>query len=109
MGLSRQEYPSVLPCPSPGNLPDSGIELGSPALQVDSLPAELPGKPTVTTYQRDKDEGRLSCADQSEDLGFYVEWDGRQLDEIALVAEIRIEGKDAGEKGSDRRILHKSR
>ena len=27
-----------------GNLPDPGIELGSPALQVDSLPAELPGK-----------------------------------------------------------------
>ena len=31
--------------PSPGDLPDPGIELGSPALQVDSLPAELPGKP----------------------------------------------------------------
>ena len=27
--------------PSPGDLPDSGIELGSPALQVDSLPASL--------------------------------------------------------------------
>ena len=31
--------------PSPGNLPDPGIEPGSPALQVDSLPSELPGKP----------------------------------------------------------------
>ena len=30
---------------SPGDLPDSGIELGSPALQVTSLPSELPGKP----------------------------------------------------------------
>ena len=28
--------------PSPGNLPDPGIELGSPAFQADSLPAELP-------------------------------------------------------------------
>ena len=31
--------------PSPGDLPDPEIELGSPALQVNSLPAELPGKP----------------------------------------------------------------
>ena len=31
--------------PSPGVLPDPGIELGSPALQADSLPAELSGKP----------------------------------------------------------------
>ena len=28
--------------PSPGDLPDPGIKLGSPALQADSLPAELP-------------------------------------------------------------------
>ena len=32
-------------CLLQGNLPDPGIELGSPAFQVDSLPAELPGKP----------------------------------------------------------------
>ena len=31
--------------PSPECLPNPGIEPGSPALQVDSLPAELPGKP----------------------------------------------------------------
>ena len=37
MGFSRQEYWSGLPCPSPGDLPDSGIEPWSPALQVDSL------------------------------------------------------------------------
>ena len=45
MGFSRQKYWSGLPFPSPGNLPDPGIELGSPELQVDSLPSELPGKP----------------------------------------------------------------
>ena len=45
MGHSRQEYWSRLPCPPPGNLPDPGIEPMSPALQVDSLPAELSGKP----------------------------------------------------------------
>ena len=37
MGFSRQEYWSGLPFPSPGNLPDPGIEPGSPALQMDSL------------------------------------------------------------------------
>ena len=33
---------------SPVDFPDSGIKPGSPALQVDSLPAELPGKPTIS-------------------------------------------------------------
>ena len=32
-------------CPSPGDLPNPGIEPRSPALQADSLPTELPGKP----------------------------------------------------------------
>ena len=41
MGFPRQEYWSGLPFPSSGDLPDPGIELGSPALQADSLPAEL--------------------------------------------------------------------
>ena len=40
MGFSRQEYWSGLPCPLPGDLPDPGIELASPALQVNSLPTE---------------------------------------------------------------------
>ena len=40
-----QEYWSGLPTPSPGDLPNLGIEPGSPALQVDSLSAELQGKP----------------------------------------------------------------
>ena len=42
-GFSRQEYRSGLPFPSPGDLPDQGIEPGSPALQVSCLPAEVPG------------------------------------------------------------------
>ena len=44
MGFSRQEYWSGLPFPSPGDLPDPGIEPGSPALQADALPSEPPGK-----------------------------------------------------------------
>ena len=45
LGFSRPEYWSELPFPSPGNLPDPGIEPGSPALQADSLLSEPPGKP----------------------------------------------------------------
>ena len=37
LGFSRQEYRSGLPCPPPGDLPDPGIELASPAWQVGSL------------------------------------------------------------------------
>ena len=44
MGFSRQEYWSMLPFPSPGDLPDPGIEPWSPALLTDSLPTELWGK-----------------------------------------------------------------
>ena len=48
MGFSRQEYWSGLPFPSPGDLPNPGIEPGSPGspkLQVDTLPSEAPGNP----------------------------------------------------------------
>ena len=44
MGYARQESWSGLPCPLPGDLPKPGIKTGSPALQVDSLLSELPGK-----------------------------------------------------------------
>ena len=44
MGFSRQEYWSGLPFPSPGDLPDPGIEPGPPAFQADALTSESPGK-----------------------------------------------------------------
>ena len=46
MEFSRQEYQSGLPFPSPGDLPDPGIEPRSPALQGDALPSEPPGNHT---------------------------------------------------------------
>ena len=48
MEFSRLEYWSGSPFPSPGDLPNPGIEPKSPALQVDSLPAEPQGKPKNT-------------------------------------------------------------
>ena len=44
MGFSRQEHWSGLPFLSPGDLPDPGIEPGSPALEADTLTSEPPGK-----------------------------------------------------------------
>ena len=41
VGFSRQESWSELPFPSPGDLPNPGIEPRSPALQADSIPTEL--------------------------------------------------------------------
>ena len=49
MGFSREEYWSGLPSPSPGDLPDPGIEPRSPALQSDALPSEPPGNPISST------------------------------------------------------------
>ena len=49
--FSRQEHWSGLPFPSPGDLPNPGIELGSPVLQADSLPTELWGKPVLYTHK----------------------------------------------------------
>ena len=47
MGFSRQEYWSGLPFPSPGDLPNPGVEPRSPALEADALTSEPPGKPYV--------------------------------------------------------------
>ena len=48
MRFSRQGYWSGLPFPSPGDLPNPRIKPLSPALQADSLPTELQGKPKLT-------------------------------------------------------------
>ena len=55
-GFSRPEYWSGLPFPSPGDLPDLGIEPRSHALQADSLPSELQGSPIeIKSELKEKD------------------------------------------------------
>ena len=52
MEFSSQEYWSGLPFPSPGDLPNPGIEPRSPALQADTLPSEPPEKePKLTIFK----------------------------------------------------------
>ena len=47
MGFCRQEYWSGLPFPSPGDLPNPGIEPRYPTLEADTLTSEPPGKPFI--------------------------------------------------------------
>ena len=67
MEFSRQEYWSGLPFPSPGDLPDPGMEPGSPTwqadpsrprdgAQADALPPEPAGKPQVREGERNVDK-----------------------------------------------------
>ena len=68
MGFSRQEYWSGLLFPPPGDLPNPGIEPRSPALQADSSPSELPGKPKINKKFRNliSQFVGLSCGKQNE-------------------------------------------
>jgi len=61
MGFSRQEYWSGLPFPSPGDLPDPGIEPRSPLLKLDSLPSEPPGKPHMSDKHKQKEWNKPEC------------------------------------------------
>ena len=56
MGVSRQDYWSGLPFPSPGDLHDPGIKFGSPALQADSLPSEPLRKPPDSLWDNSDDQ-----------------------------------------------------
>ena len=50
MGFSMQEYWTGLPFPSPGYLPNPGIEPRSPTLQADALTSKPPGNPNSHSY-----------------------------------------------------------
>ena len=74
MGFSRQEYWSGLPFPSPGDLPDPGIEPGSPSLEADTLTSEPPGKMNITVIQ--------VYAPTSNDKEAEVEWFYEDLQDL---------------------------
>ena len=60
MEFSRQEYRSVLPFPSPGDLPDQRIKLRSPALEEDSLPSQSPAQ-TKPVWNRIQGKGAVTA------------------------------------------------
>ena len=60
MEFSRQEYWSGLPFPSAGDLPDLGIESGSPSLQADSFPSGPLQKPRDPCYDYSTQPGSLA-------------------------------------------------
>ena len=63
VGFFRQEHWNGLPFPSPGDLPDPGIEPRSPALQGDALTSEPPGKPLMSGSS-------LACRDSGNDIAY---------------------------------------
>ena len=74
MGFSRREYWNGLPFPSPGHLPDPGIEPASSALAGGFFTAETPGKPwwerevLIKALQRDGSSDEVQCFFQSEQI-----------------------------------------
>ena len=61
MEFSREEYGSGLPCPSPGDLPNPEIKLGSPTLQADSLLTETAGKHPIKAAAATAAKSLQSC------------------------------------------------
>ena len=78
MGFPRQEYWSGLPFPSPGDLPNPGIEPGSPAMQTDALPYEPPGKPNKKFKSiyllTDASQSEKAMATHSSTLAWKIPW-----------------------------------
>ena len=72
MEFSRQEYWSGLPFPSPGDLPNPGIELGSPTLQVDSLLSEPPPKDPPEIHISHLVDGSLRSLSLFKKVFYYV-------------------------------------
>ena len=66
-GILQTEYWSGLPFPSPGDLPEPGIEPGSPALQADALTSEPPGKTLrdtqklIAAWQKMEEKHMVNC------------------------------------------------
>ena len=64
MGFSRQKYWKVLPFPSPGSIPNPGIQLLSPVLQVDSLSLSHLGRPKCSAHHAKCQAGQITSWNQ---------------------------------------------
>jgi len=96
MKLSRQEYWSGLPFPSPGDLPDPGIEPGSSTLQADYLPS---GKPQGVRGKQTQNTPRRICPHLSSDACYDSKISAFHpaLEDIYTVADARsLHRRDSG-------------
>ena len=76
-GILRKEYWNGLPFPSPGYLPNLGIEPGSPTLQADSLPSEPSVKPPLAKGNRDLKQNLFTKGFHTvygQNFSFLVPW-----------------------------------
>ena len=99
MGFSRQEYWSGLPFPSPGDVPNPGIEPRSPALQADTLTSEPSGKPVKLVILTTKWESSGEAIHYWEqDLCFsHPSWCWEQCSACSMLycVSIRLKGAEA--------------
>ena len=93
MGFSRQEYWSVWPCPSPGDLPNPGIKLVSPTVQEDSLPLSHLGSPWQHFCQVEKPRtsGERDAGGREKKSQGYWATDYRQCLPLSLSLHFSVE------------------
>ena len=94
MEFPRQEYWHGLPFPSPGDLPDAGIESRCPGLQADCLPSELPAKQYLEpVYLNNNSANGADCSGNGADGGGGDDTDGHEgddNDEMVIVALVMM-------------------
>ena len=65
MEFLKQKYWSGVPFPSPGAIPDPGIESMSPAWQADSLLQSYQEKPTMKALSHEKEQNNVICSNMN--------------------------------------------
>ena len=65
MEFLKQKYWSGVPFPSPGAIPDPGIESTSPAWQADSLLQSYQEKPTMKALSHEKEQNNVICSNMN--------------------------------------------
>ena len=103
MEFSRQEYWSGLPFPSPGDLPDSGIESRSPALRADALPSEPPGN-RITLNKKQLPEVSMRAELGHTFQGTYCLVESSRAPDLAIVKCVPLQDVTLNRKSSDQNL-----
>ena len=92
MRFSIQGYWSGLSFPSPGDLPNPGIEPRSPALQVDSLLTELKGKPMAESEEERKSL-LMEVKEESEKVGLKLNIEKTRITASGPITSLQLDGE----------------